>query len=245
MNLAVILFSGGLVVILWIVAWNYLLSRQNQTNENDTTIDSDIKATLAKIPGGMSHNDAVLISRGHGQLIFANDSAKNWLGLNGETPHLEQIARVTAPSDSFLELFASERQSSFQFGKRWVEASSHQIASKQETRTVVVMRELSTATAHPDALDLNMTMNIINEIGETVNASMGVNQVLQTILSVLGGAIDFEAGEISLWEADTQTLIQRGWVGDAMYMISLAEAGGGYYLGEGISGWIASIANPY
>ena len=244
MNLAVVLFLGGLVVILWIVAWNYLLSRQNQEEEHEQHPIGDMAKTLSHVPGAESDTDAILVSLEHGQLIYANGSARRWLGMNGGMPHLEQVAQQTEPSDNFLELFVGERQSSFQLGKRWVEGSSHTIPTGAEKRTVVVMRELSSATSHPDSLNLSETMNIINEIGETVNAGMGVSQVLQTLLSLISSAIKFDAGEICLWDNAQNALIQQGWVGDSMYLIALAEAGGRYLPGEGISGWIADNRKP-
>lgn len=234
MNLAVILFVGGAVIIAWIYLW----SRQRRD-----TPAVDLDQVLQDVPAA-SKGDAVLVARGHGQLIYANEPARNWMDLNGGAPHLEQVAQIAQPADSFLELFAAEGQSSFQLGKRWVEASSHRIPAGDETRTVIVMRELSANTTHPEALDLNLAMGIINEIGETVNASMGVDHVLQTLLTILSKAIKFDAGEICLWDEEERALYQRGWVGDSMYVLSLAETGGKYALDEGISGWIARHRKP-
>jgi PAS domain S-box-containing protein len=235
MNLAVILFVGGAVVIAWIFLWARQREGLPVTAEHEPFLDS--------VPGAAS-SDAVIVSREHGQVVYANPPARHWLGLNGGLPHLEQIASAASPSDSFLELLAHEGQASFQLGSRWVSASSHRIPSAGESRMVVVMRELTTTTSHPEALNLGLAMSIINEIGETVNAAMGVNQVLQTLLDILGKAIHFDAGEICLWDAKERVLRQRGWVGDAMYLIRLAEAGGKYDLDEGISGWVARQRKP-
>ena len=115
-------------------------------------------------------------------------------------------------------------------------------------RTVVIMRELSgkngLSNGSANTLDLNLAMKVIQEIGETVNAGMGQEQVLQTLLMVVANCLDYDAGEICLWEASEQVLYQRAWVGDAMYLLALDEAGGKYALGEGISGWIARYREP-
>ncbi len=233
MDLAFVLFLGGAVAVAWIYLW----SRMH--GERPGQIDFD--DVLRDVPAA-SNGDALLVSREHGKLVYVNESARRWLGMNGEAPHLEQIARVAEPVGNFLELFVSEGQSSFQLGQRWVEASSHRIPTAGETRTVVVMRELSSTTQNPDVLDMALAMHVINRIGETIHAAMGLEQVLQTLLTILQGSRSFDAGEICLW--DGRVLHQRGWLGDTTYLIQLAETGGHYAVDEGISGWIARHHEP-
>jgi len=235
MELWLSIFLGGVVITAWIWLW----TRQRIDGQTSTQFDH----VIDHVPGA-EETDAVLVSREHGQLVYVNQPARDWLGMNGDAPHLERIASATSPSDNFLNLFAREGQSSFQLGGRWVEASSHRIPSGQETRTVVVMRELSANTSHPEALDLNLAMKIINQIGDTINASMGVDEVMQTILLVLMQEFTFDAGEICLWDESERVLIPRGWSGDPMYLIALDEVGGVYHPGEGISGWIAQNRKP-
>src|SRR5690606_21206292 len=189
-------------------------------------------------------DDAVLVSREHGQLVYVNDRARRWLDLNGSHPSLEFVAQITKPADSFLELFAREYQTSFQLGPRWVEASSHRIPAGSEIRTVVVMRELGATTANSEALDLAEAMSIINKIGEMVNASQSVEQVLQALLTIVSESVPADAGEICLWNASEQVLYPRGWIGEATYVLKLAEVGGMYRVGEGITGWIAQHRRP-
>src|SRR5262249_43335566 len=154
----------------------------------------------------------------HGQVVYANELARSWLGMNGSSPHLEHIAQMAQPSDSFLELFAGEAQASFQLGMRWVEASSHRIPTGSELRTVIVMRELGSNTTNREVLDLSLAMRVINDIGEMVNASLSVEQVLQALLSIVREAIPADSGEICLWDEKQKVLEPRGYVGDALYM---------------------------
>ena len=225
MSLALILFVGGVVIILWLFLW----ARQKQRLG---TAPITVDAVLRDVPQ-VSTNDAVLVAKAHGQLLYANETARRWLDLEGE-PDLEYIAVNAQPADSFLELFAREGQASFQLGGRWVEASSHAIPAGGETRTVVVMRELSANTAHPEALDLSKAINVVNEIGETINASLGVEQGLQALLTIVQKVVPADAGEICLWNEEQRALNPRGWIGDVAYVLSLAETGGVYNEGEGI-----------
>ena len=237
MNLALIIFLGGVVVIAWIFFW----SRQHK-HEQGQTLD-DIETLIKGIPAA-SYGEAVIVSREHGKVVYANEPARNWLGLNGDPPHLERIARLAEPSDNLLDLFSKEGQASFQLNKRWVEASSHRIPAGTEMRTVLVMRELESNASNPDVLNMATAMSVINEIGETINASMSMEQALQALLTIVSRAIPTDAGEINLWHEDDQILYQRGWIGDALYLIALTEAGGTYALGEGITGWIAKHSKP-
>ncbi|GAB4530202.1 MAG: hypothetical protein OHK0046_50650 [Anaerolineae bacterium] len=239
MSLAFILFFGGAVVVLWIFLWSRLHLRK------DTPHPIDFDALMKDVPAA-AHGDALLVSQEHGKLVYANGPARQWMNMNGGVPHLEYMARMAQPADSFLELFAGETQASFQLGQRWVEASSHQVPSGSAMNTVVVMRELSATASNPEALNLSAAMSIINEIGDTVNASMGVEQVIQTLLNLISRHVkSFSGGEICLWDENSRSLRQSGWVGDdPNYPIALSTAGGRYNWGEGLTGWIAQHRKP-
>ena len=233
MELAPILVLGGVVIFLGLYLW---LNQRSTA----TSLAEDVLPQLALASTG----DGVLVARAHGQLVYANDVARGWLGLGSGEPTLETIARQVQPAASFLDLFAADSQTSFELAGRWVEASSHRIPAAGETRTVVLIRELKAATAHPDALDLSLAIGVINEIGETVNAALSVEQVLQALLTIVLKAVPADAGEICLWDEDGKLLTPRGWVGDVSYVLALAESGGVYRLDEGITGWIARHRQP-
>lgn len=237
MGLGLILLIGGLVIILGLLVWSLQRQRLGLIPA-ESPRNGGFDLPLA------SNDDAILVSREHGQLEYINDRARRWIGMNGGEPNLEYIAGLTQPADSFLELFLREGQASFQLGTRWVEASSHTLPYGPERRTVVVMRELKAGNTYPDALDLSLAMATVNEIGETVNASMSMEQLLQTLLTIVMKACPAAAGEICLWDAGQKALYPRGWVGETAYLLALSEAGGVYRLGEGITGWIAQNHRP-
>ncbi|MBI5671566.1 MAG: GAF domain-containing protein [Chloroflexi bacterium] len=237
MGLGVILLLGGLVLTVGLILWALQRQRLGYI-PGEQAAPAGIDLPLA------SSEDAILVSREHGQLVFVNDRARRWIGLNGGEPNLEWIAQLAQPADNFLDLFQREGQASFQLGSRWVEASSHTIPAGGERRTVVVMRELSAGTTNPEALDLSLAMATINEIGETVNASMSMEQLLQALLAIVLKALPASAGEICLWNAERTVLQPRGWVGDAPYLLALTESGGAYTPGEGVTGWIIKNRKP-
>ncbi len=243
-GLPIILFVGGLVILLWLFLWARQRQRLGDIPEGAAVVSAGYANTLPSVPTSLyAAGDAVMVATERGQLIHANDTLRHWIDLEGGVPSLEYVARLAQPSDSFLDLFAAQTQAAIQFRDRWVQASSHFIPVGMEQRVVVVMREISTASS-PDAYDLSKAIVIVNQIGETVNASLGIEQSLQTVLSIVMQSLPADAGEITLWDENARTLNPRGWVGDVAYVLSLAEAGGAYRVGDGITGWIAEHRKP-
>lgn len=235
-SFALIAIVGGLLILLGLYLW----ARQRQRLD----ISAGLERALQDVPLASGGDAAVLVATEHGQLVHINDTARRWLGWTAGSPDLEYIAGVIEPSDSFLQLLIHEGQASFQLMNRWVEASSHTIPSAAGRRVVLVMRELSSSTSHPGLLDLSLAMTIVNEIGETVNASMGIEQVLQMLLETLARHVDVDAGEIALWDEKDKVLRQRGWQGETKYLLMMAESGGVYQAGEGVAGWIGQHRRP-
>lgn len=248
MEVALILFIGGVITVTWLYYWTRLQQRVQLEGAGDALQGELLAEDSAELVSHeeLSHiTDAVLVSRAHGQLVYANTPAREMIGMNGGAPNLEYIARMAKPADSFLELFSEERQSAFRLGTRWVEASSHRIPGPGEIRTLVVMREINGgSTGSGDSLDFSKAITMINQIGETIDASIGVDQTLQTLLTIIGQHIRFDAGEINLRDAQTGAFSPRGWIGDSLYQIRLAEQGSIYQPGEGLTGWIAQHRQP-
>ncbi|MCU0479927.1 MAG: GAF domain-containing protein [Anaerolineae bacterium] len=235
MNLPILLLLGGFVVVAWI----YLYSRQRANQLSQTFFQ------LPKTDNTANMSDAVLVATKQGKLIHANEMAMQWLNLSTGKLSLEQVARLAEPSENLLRLFSADGQSSFQVKNRWVEATSYDLVFEGQDCFVVTMRELSaTGTNDPDVLNVSNAMSLINEINETVSANMGVDNAIQTILTLVRGVIHYEGAEICLWDESEKVLHQRGWVGDSRYLLLLQETGGKYAYGEGISGWIAQYRQP-
>ena len=109
MGLGIILLIGGLVIVLGLWLW----SRQRRDLGYIPSVEQQAVMSLPLA----SNDDAVIVSKEHGQLVYVNERARNWLGMNGGDPNLEYIANLAQPAESFLELFAGEGQASFQLGQ--------------------------------------------------------------------------------------------------------------------------------
>jgi PAS domain S-box-containing protein len=235
---SLIVILAGSIILIGISIW---------TNQRQQLGDApEIEFDLQRQTADTQTQNAVIVAREHGQVLYVNPRLQSWLSIGNSYPTLEFLAQNARPTQNFQSLFVEETQTAFQFGNRWVAATSNRIPQDNEIHVVVTLRELQHqqgATPHSE-LDVSVSMAIIEEIGETVNASLGVEEALQTILAVISKNIELDGGEITLWNPADQVLYQRGWVGDASYVLSLAMAGGSYALGEGITGWVARQRQP-
>ncbi|MBW4438184.1 MAG: GAF domain-containing protein [Pleurocapsa minor GSE-CHR-MK-17-07R] len=236
MGLPLILIIGGILILVWLFLW----VRQRQDIGGLPVLESDAQE-LGLF--GASTNDAMIVASAAGQILFVNEQARRLFGAVGIDLSLEGYAALVTPSDSFLELFAGAGQAAFQVGGHWIEATSNQIPGDKGARTVVMLRE-TRGMAGSDTLDLNKAVQVVAEIGETVNVSLGIEQSLQALLTIVRKYVPADAGEITLWDSVTETLTPRGYVGDSAYVLQLAESGGHYSIDEGISGWIAALRVP-
>src|SRR5439155_2909901 len=192
----------------------------------------------------LDNENAVVVAEGRGHLVFANEMARDWFGLNGSEPNLELMADVVQPPDTFLELFGKEGQASFRIGTRRIEATSHYIPRQDAPQMVIVMRELVTATYDKGALDPVQAMNVVSEITQTISRSLKLDQTLDSILNSVGSVVPFDAAEITLWDEDLRILRPLGQVGDLQYFERLDATDGVYHIDDSYSGWIARYRQP-
>jgi len=235
LSFSLIVILSGVIILVGIGIW----TNQRRTLGNKPVVEHDLHVQTSQTENG------VIVASEHGQLLYTNARLRGWLGMGGGTPTLEVMAQNAHPSDNFRQLFAEESRAAFQFGDRWVEGWSQLIPDVDGLRMVVTLREMGQETAVTGVdFDISASMRIIEEIGETVNASLGVDQSLQTILTIIAKNIEVDGSEIALWEPEEEVLYQRGWVGDAGYVLLLAAEGGMYAPGEGVTGTIARTKQP-
>ena len=237
MGLAAILLIGGAMILLWLFLW----VRQRQT------IGVLPAAHSAALPDPAFYNtdQAVLIASEQARLLFISPAARALFSMDTEGLTLEDLAARVQPVDLFLERFAAPGPLALRIAERWAEGESYPIPSEDGLRMVMTLREASSAGA-PGAAppSLSRTVEVVSEIGERIHAGLGLEQTLQTLLSILRQVLQADAGEISLWDAQRQRLTPRGWVGEAGYVVQLLDSGGQYEPGEGITGWVVQHRQP-
>ncbi|MBL8145701.1 MAG: GAF domain-containing protein [Anaerolineae bacterium] len=238
MALSLFLFLAGLILMIWLLLW----TRQRTALQRQPEPPPPPPEAL---PAQVASSEAVLVASSRGRLLFANEPARKLLRLDGDAD-LEWLASRSQPAGQFLGLFSEPGRAAFQYEDRWLEGSSYQIPAGGELRFVVVLRPLmpQAGDAPSGLLSLADAMSIIDEIGDTVVSSLGVEQVVQALLTIVRKGMPADAGEINLWDEAAHVLVPRGWVGDSLYVLALAEAGGQYSEQDGISGYIARQREP-
>ncbi len=224
-----LLTAGG--IFIWL--------RQREREQQNLNTEKSLRAAQA----ASENQAAVLVATEHGKLLHVNDRLRDWMGLNGAEPNLNDVRRMAQPEDHLLDLLAKESRVSLQFGERWVEATSHYTPARDGMNVVVVMRELLMPTqsqpGETEGMDVSRVMRIINEINETADASVGIEPALQVVLEILNRAIPCDAGELCIWNDEKNLLEQRGWIGDTRYLLTVDARGGTYQPGQGVAGWMA------
>jgi PAS domain S-box-containing protein len=240
-SFALIAIIIGLLTLAGLILW--VRSREA------AGASSGVDAMLSRVPQASENTTSAVLVTSMGALIHSNDLALNWMGMTGAEPDLEDVVGMIQPADNFFDLLTKESATSFQLNGRWVKATSHYVPAQDGARMIVVMRELvqtsQDSTDSPEqVMDVSKAMSIINDIGATVNAGMGIELALQVLLEILNRAIPSDAGEICIYDPVRKFLMQRGWIGDTRYLLTVASHGGGYEEGQGIAGWMWQHRKP-
>jgi len=235
-GISLAILAMGIITIIGMVMW--LNQREKYTHPQDPNFyrgGLDVKGG----PQGDAHA-GIIVATLQGQVLHFNETALQWLAIEQHLPDLEQIVQHTQPAENFLMLFAGEAQATFRIGDRWIEATSSYVPTQNEMHIVVMMREMSDNTALvSNKISVSNAMKLIDDIGQMVDLSRGMDNAMQLMLEILKRDIPSDAGEICLWDDKQRFLVQRGWIGDAVYLLTVAEQGGGYRLGQGLAGWVA------
>lgn len=104
---------------------------------------SPVPAPTPSSPHIAPHNEAVLVVQSGGRVTYMNQQAREMFNVWEDDPNLESLARRTRPSEAFLLLCASEGQSRFTLGGRFIEGISYftpdSIASRPESGNAMLV----------------------------------------------------------------------------------------------------------
>ncbi len=230
----------GLVFFAWLMVVVWQAQRDWSTERADETRPF-VPLLLPR------SEDALLVAEGRGHIVFANEPARRWFGLDGGTPHLAAITRLVRPVESFYELLAQPGHAALRVGNRQVEAISQAIPGPQGQRMIVLMRELD-ATAHPLSFDFDpaRALAVAEDISRAAGTSLDLAGLVRAIFASLEPVVAFDTAEITLAEPDGSVLrtvggAQRTPLGDLAPLEFQASV---YAPGEGYTGWMALYRQP-
>lgn len=237
----VYLIITGLIFAAWIA----LLVRQARRGA-----DADWAASAPIVPVSLVEGDeAVIVAEERGRVVYANDQARAWFGADGGTPSLALMAQMVQPADAFLDLFANAGHTTIRLGPRRLEAVSHPIPGPDGPRVVVVMREM-TGAARQAATDFDplRALMLQTDIAVTVGAGQALGPTIDGLLRIIEQAVPYDAAEVLLWHAESQTLRTVGRTAKLSVTGSLIppedQEQVACAVGEGYSGWIALYRQP-
>ncbi len=227
----------GLLVLGGVVIAAVLISARVTSRQRQQMIGSEdpiIPVNLASV------SDAVLVARVGGQVIFANEVARQWFSLDGSQPDLWLLAQRVHPSNAFLELFATEGQATFTLDDRTIQATSHRVAVGDTAQFIVVMREQTPLPAlDRDDRGSTQALKVLSEVIKSINASLELSTTLDATLSGIRRMIQHDAAQVCLWDPEQELLRPAARTGPDEYIAAIDHDGQEYRRNEGYPGWVA------
>ncbi len=148
------------------------------------------------------HEDAVLIIELGGRIRIINDNARKWFDLReGELPNIEALGRRIRPSESFLELCATEGQARFSINGKLVDAISYRIPGSVPT-ILMAMRQaemLNLAKSGQDTLSAG-SLKTVSEFGQSIASSLSIENTIESILINVERLVPSDFLEVKIFE---------------------------------------------
>ncbi len=238
MSFELLLVTVGLAGLSWL----YAFTRQMAKSQARTR-SVDAKRT---IPVNLLNNDgAVLVAEGRGHLVYISPRAAEWFELSGIEPNLTVLASRVQPQDVFHDLFAQEGRALLRIGMKRVEAASHALPTAEGQRFVVFMREVATSDEE-DLFDTARALTVVQDISKTITIGADLGQTMTTILTSISSVIEYDAGEVILWDPTLNRPRPLGQVGSgySTYMNGNSSNGSGHDFDTGYTAWIARYQQP-
>lgn len=227
-------------------AWLYALIRQTQQS-----IDAEQMAVSRPVVpvNLMDTDEAVVVAEGRGRIVYVNDLARRWFGIDGGTPNLTLMAQQVQPPDMLHDLFAEAGHATFRLGQRRIEAVSHTVPGEEGRRLVVIMREVTAdALQAYSEFDPIKALTIMSDISQIVGTELELDSTVDSILRSVEQVVKFDSAEMTLWQTESQTLQPVGrsavLTSTGSLVLPDEQVEPVRELGEGYSGWIAMYRQP-
>lgn len=233
LNLGIILVSAGAacwLVIALLVKVVPILRRMPVTSQ--------------KSP---AHNNAILIVRIGGRVLFGNEQARIFFRLRpGEAFNLERMAKHIQPSERFLALCAEDGQEHLALDHEIVEFTSYQVSIFDHSVRVLTLHQTDQIPGLPSTQTgiSAQTLQELSEVFQTVPANLDPETTLQSFLVKIEKLIPADFIEIVLYKVEEEALIPYHLLGKKGEEREVKQSSERYRLGEGICGYIAKERKP-
>lgn len=87
-------------------------------------------------------------------------------------------------------------------------------------------------------------LETLQQMGRLIGASLDLETTLDAVLEALAALIPYDAGEITLFDAEQGVLVSQAYKANAAAGRAVQVKGAPYQLDEGLSGWLARTRQP-
>ncbi|MDW8327683.1 MAG: GAF domain-containing protein, partial [Anaerolineales bacterium] len=202
----------------------------------------------AALPLESTPETGLVVAQQGGKLLYTNERARQFFGLDGEAISLNSLARRVTPSDSFLELFAATGSArlSVEASGRQLEATSLHLPGEagKPSRIVVLLKEVGRLLYPAAEVQSLEALRHIAELSREIAAQLELPEVLKTSLECVGRAYPYDLAEINLWEANEQVLRPARIAGRREYERLVMRNAWTYRPGEHLTGYLTQRREP-
>jgi NtrC-family two-component system sensor histidine kinase KinB len=162
-----------------------------------------------------SLEDAILVYDEAGRPIYLNRAARDWFGLEEADSYETQPLRTqVTPVDEFFKLLSREGRASLRVGSRYVEAVSQRVTAHGVAQITLVLHDVTASRALlAEERRRVRELAVFNEINQAINASLNLDNLLETILTQLRQLVPYHSATVRLWNPATGQLAVKGRVG--------------------------------
>ena len=156
-----------------------------------------------------SHKDGVLILELGGRIQLINDPAREWFNLTAdEIPNIEALGRRARPSESFLELCATEGQARFSINGKLMNATSYRVPGDLPTILMVIRpaEMFGASRSGQDSLS-TASLKTVSEFGQAIASSLSLQDTIESILINVERLVPSDFLEVKISEEHTNQLV--------------------------------------
>jgi PAS domain S-box-containing protein len=162
-----------------------------------------------------SLEDAILVYDADGRPVYLNRAAREWFELEEAERYETQPLRLqVSPIDDYFALLSDGGRASLKIGSRFVEAVAQRVVVQGVEQITIVLHDVTAAhTLLAEERRRVRELGLLNEINQAINASLNLDELVNTILAQLQRLFSFQSAFISLWDPKTEQLIVEGSTG--------------------------------
>ena len=190
------LFLLGSILVLGVLVWLNIRSRRKPSIKKQTPL---LSAPL------QSHDQAVLVIGAGGQVISANQIARELFNIKGERLNLEALARRSSPPSVFWSLCSTEGKAQLSVNRLAVEGISHAFSLEREPVKILTFRRLTPfgyEEKNGKSLEEGQAARLQTHLEQSARPGMDLETTLLTLMTWVEQLFPADLIEFAVWDED-------------------------------------------